>query len=289
MKKAVVIKKISNFFYCYSDGIVYESKSRGNLNKGNHSIIVGDRVSITPDEKNCAAIIEKIYDRKNMLKRPQIANIDQAIAVFSVKEPQLNTFVIDSFISTIEKEGIDIVICFSKIDLDKDKAYRKISKIYSDIGYDIIEFSDREYENIDAIKKVLSGKTTVFAGPSGVGKSSLINCISEDFNLKTGQISTKLQKGKNTTTYVQLLKVDENSYVADTPGFTSIRLDDIPKTHLKEYFVEFATYCSDCKFTNSCLHWKEPDCGVKSKVGEYIHNSRYENYIKILEKLDNKY
>lgn len=287
MEKAIVIKKISNFFYCYTNNKMYESKALGNFNKGKDSIVVGDivKIELNNDTQNTAKIID-VYERKNFLKRPYISNVDLAVVTFSVKEPQLNPYVIDSFLATIEKEDIDILICFSKVDLDKEKSYKKIENIYKNIGYKTIGVSAVNGENINELKDYLYGKTSVFAGPSGAGKSSLINEFSVKFNLKTSEISKKLQRGKNTTTYAELLKINDKTYIADTPGFTSIKLSDVEFNEVKNFFIEFNEYSPYCKFSSSCLHYKEPGCTVKDALENgYINESRYENYIKIMEEL----
>lgn len=290
MKKAIVIKKISNFFYCFSEGKLYESKALGILNKGRDSIVVGDKVEIelNNDSEDTATIV-KVSERKNMLNRPYIANVDLAIVVFSVKEPEINSYVIDTFLATIEKENIDILLCFSKVDLDKDRTYKDILNLYDSIGYKTIEVSAIEKTNVDELKKILHGKTSFLAGPSGVGKSSIINSFSDEFNLKTSKISKKLQRGKNTTTYAQLLKIDEDTYVADTPGFTSVKLSEVNHYSVKDYFIEFGRYSNNCKFKNSCMHYKEPNCAIKQMVEEgQINKTRYENYIRIFEETRDK-
>ncbi|EHL15165.1 ribosome small subunit-dependent GTPase A [Peptoanaerobacter stomatis] len=283
--KGLVIKKIADFFYVETETDVYESKPRGSFKKDKQNIIVGDYVDISIlDEENKKAVVEKVYNRKNMLIRPSIANITKMILVFSVKNPKLNTFLIDNFLVIAEKEQIDVVICFSKIDLDEEKNYKNIIKIYQDIGYQTVEISSNDNIGIEDIKLKISGNITVIAGPSGAGKSSLINCISDRFSQTTSDISMKLQKGKNTTTYATLLEFAKNSYIADTPGFTSLKITDIDKYELKDYFLEFKKFEDDCKFASKCLHEHEPYCGVKNAVknGD-IQKSRYDSYLKILD------
>lgn len=264
---------------------IYQCKPRGTFKKDKKSIIVGDYVDIAiTDEIDNEAVIDIVYEQKNMLIRPSVANITKLILVFSVMEPKLNLYIIDSFLVVAKKNNIDAVICFSKTDLDEEQTYKKVVNMYEDIGYETVEISSVNDIGIEKLKSKISGNITVVAGPSGAGKSSLINKLSGDFNQAISSISTKLQKGKNTTTYATLLKMKMlNSYVADTPGFTSIRATDINVNELKDYFVEFKKYGDGCKFKNKCLHENEPSCTVKSALSEgKIFKSRYDSYIRML-------
>lgn len=287
--KGLVIKKIADFFYIKTQKQLYEAKPRGSFKKDGQTIIVGDYVDISIlDEENKKAVIEQVHNRKNMLIRPSVANITKIILLFSVKEPKLNVSLIDNFLVMAEKEHIDVVLCFAKIDLDKEKSYKKISDIYKNIGYEVVEISSYDNIGIREIKSKIKDDITVVAGPSGAGKSSLINKLSDSFNQQTSNISIKLQKGKNTTTYATLLELSDNSYVADTPGFTSLKVSDIEKEDLKQYFIEFRQYEGKCKFSNKCLHEKEPDCKIKQALEEEkINESRYNSYIRILNEIKN--
>ena len=265
--------------------IVYQCKPRGSFKKENKSIIVGDYVDIAiTDEIDNEAVIDSVYEQKNMLIRPSVANITKLILVFSVLEPKLNLYIIDSFLVVAKKNNIDAVICFSKTDLDEEQSYKEAVKLYKDLGYETVEISSINNVGIEELKSKISGNINVVAGPSGAGKSSLINELSVDFNQAISSISTKLQKGKNTTTYATLLKMPmKDSYIADTPGFTSIRATDIDINELKDYFVEFEKYSDGCKFKNKCLHENEPSCSVKTALEEgKIYKSRYDSYIRML-------
>ena len=182
---------------------------------------------------------------------------------------------------------IDVVICFSKTDLDEKQSYKEAVKIYEDIGYETVEISSINNTGIEELKSKISGNINVVAGPSGAGKSSLINELSGDFNQAISSISTKLQKGKNTTTYATLLKMPmKDSYIADTPGFTSIKATDIKINELKDYFVEFDKYSEGCKFKNKCLHENEPSCSIKTALEEgKIYKNRYDSYIRMLSEI----
>ena len=223
-----------------------------------------------------------------MLVRPNVSNITKLILLFSVKDPKLNAYLIDSFLVMANKNNIDVVLCFSKIDLDKEKKYKEITKIYQNIGYEVVEISSKNDIGIQDIRTKIKNDITVIAGPSGVGKSSLINKLSSEFNQATSSISTKLQKGKNTTTYATLLKMSKDSYIADTPGFTSLKILDIQKDELKDYFVEFKDYNGTCKYANKCLHEYEPDCIIKEELEkDTISKSRYDSYIRMLNEIKN--
>lgn len=287
MKTGIVIKNISNFFYVYSERKILECKARGNLNSGLGGIIAGDRVKISSNlDTDGTAIIEYVLERHNQLYRPLIANVNLAILVVSVKEPPLNSFIIDSFLVSLEKESIDCLICFSKIDLDSEKNYERLMENYRAIGYETLEISIKNKINIELIKEKINNKVSIVCGPSGSGKSSLINCLSNKFSQKTGSISQKLQKGKNTTTHTSLLKINEDSFVADSPGFTSFKIKDIKKEELKQFFVEFEKFENECKFKASCLHDKEPGCGVKKAVEmDLISKNRYLSYLRMLEEI----
>lgn len=287
--KGLVIKKIADFFYIETEKGQYEAKPRGSFKKDKKDIIVGDYVDISViNQEDKTAVIEKVFVRKNSLIRPSVANITKIILLFSVKEPKINISLIDNFLVMAEKKHIDVILCFGKIDLDKEKSYKKIVDIYKNIGYETVEISSYDKIGIDEIKSKIDKDITVIAGPSGAGKSSLINCLSKDFNQQTSNISIKLQKGKNTTTYASLLKIFEGSYIADTPGFTSLKISDMEKEELKYCFLEFRKYEGKCKFSNKCLHESEPDCFVKEGVekGE-ISKLRYNSYIKMLNEIKN--
>ena len=192
-----------------------------------------------------------------MLVRPNVSNITKLILLFSVKDPKLNAYLIDSFLVMANKNNIDVVLCFSKIDLDKEKKYKEITKIYQNIGYEVVEISSKNDIGIQDIRTKIKNDITVIAGPSGAGKSSLINKLSSEFNQATSSISMKLQKGKN------------------TPGFTSLKILDIQKDELKDYFVEFKEHNGACKYANKCLHEHEPNCIIKEELEkENISKSR---------------
>jgi ribosome biogenesis GTPase len=285
--KGKIIKGIGGFYYVDTDDGIFECKARGIFRKKKKTPLVGDNVEIQiVDKAEYKAVIEKIEKRDTELFRPSIANINKAIIVFAIKNPNPNYSLLDRFIVLAEESNLDIVICINKIELDEEETYKKIVDEYSLAGYKVIPTSVKKNINIDIIKEELKGNINVFAGPSGVGKSSLLNIIDDRLDLKTGIVSEKIGRGKHTTRHAELIKIDEETFVADTPGFSSLSIDFIEESELKYYFLEFDKY--ECRFKNSCIHENEPGCGVKEALlsGD-ISNRRYESYLYLLNEIRN--
>ena len=282
-----IIKGIGRFYYVDTEKGLYECRARGIFRKNKITPLVGDRVSISVvDEENKKGVVEEIEKRDTELVRPPIANVDKALIVFAIKNPSPNLSLLDRFIVLAEKENLEIVIVFTKVDLDADgELLEELKSIYEVSGYKVIPVSNKLKLNIDKIKEELKENTVVFAGPSGVGKSSLLNEVDKNFELKTGEVSDKIKRGKHTTRHAELLKLECGGMVADTPGFSSLTLDDIDESELKEYFIEFDKY-DDCRFGSRCIHENEPSCAVKEAVenGE-ISKKRYESYIQLLNEI----
>ena len=282
-----IIKGIGGFYYVDTENGLYECRARGIFRKNKIKPLVGDRVSISVvDEENKKGVVEEIEKRDTELVRPPIANVDKALIVFAIKNPAPNLSLLDRFIVLAEKENLEIVIVFTKVDLDADgELLEELKSIYEVSGYKVIPVSNKLKLNIDKIKEELKENTVVFAGPSGVGKSSLLNEVDKNFELKTGEVSDKIKRGKHTTRHAELLKLECGGMVADTPGFSSLTLDDIDESELKEYFIEFDKY-DDCRFGSRCIHENEPSCAVKEAVenGE-ISKKRYESYIQLLNEI----
>ena len=282
-----IIKGIGGFYYVDTEKGLYECRARGIFRKNKVTPLVGDRVSISVvDEENKKGVVEEIEKRDTELVRPPIANVDKALIVFAIKNPAPNLSLLDRFIVLAEKENLEIVIVFTKVDLDADgELLEELKSIYEVSGYKVIPVSNKLKLNIDKIKEELKENTVVFAGPSGVGKSSLLNEVDKNFELKTGEVSDKIKRGKHTTRHAELLKLECGGMVADTPGFSSLTLDDIDESELKEYFIEFDKY-DDCRFGSRCIHENEPSCAVKEAVenGE-ISKKRYESYIQLLNEI----
>lgn len=282
-----IIKGIGGFYYVDTENGLYECRARGIFRKNKITPLVGDRVSINVvDEENKKGVVEEIEERDTELVRPPIANVDKALIVFAIKNPSPNLSLLDRFIVLAEKENLEIVIVFTKVDLDTDgELLDELKDIYEASGYKVIPVSNKLKLNIDKIKEELKGNTVVFAGPSGVGKSSLLNEVDKNFELKTGEVSDKIKRGKHTTRHAELLKLDCGGMVADTPGFSSLILDDIDESELKEYFIEFDKY-DECRFGSRCIHENEPSCAVKEAVeNREISKKRYESYIQLLNEI----
>ena len=281
-----IIKGIGGFYYIETEKGLYECRARGIFRKNKITPLVGDFVKISVvDEDNKKGVVEEIQERKTELVRPPIANVNKALIVFAVKNPTPHLYLLDRFIVLAERENLEIVIILTKIDLDDDNTFEKIKNIYEPCGYKVIGVSNLENKNIDKVKEELKDNTVVFAGPSGVGKSSLLNQIDSNFQLKTGDVSDKIKRGKHTTRHAELFELKFGGMVADTPGFSSLTLDDIEDIDLKDYFIEFEDY-DDCKFGSRCIHQNEPNCAVKEAVenGE-IPKERYESYIQLLNEI----
>lgn len=285
-----IIKGIGGFYYvhivhsgifkCFAKGIFRYKKIKP---------LVGDNVEveITSEEEFTGNIIS-ISDRKNELIRPAVANIDQALVVFAAKSPMPNLNLLDRFLVMMEAQNVDSVICFNKVDLADEKELNRLKEIYVSAGYQVLFSSTKDGYGIDAVQNILRGKTTSLAGPSGVGKSSVINAITSDETVKTGDISRKIERGKHTTRHTEILNIGEATYIMDTPGFSSMYVCECEKEELKKFFPEIYRYEGECRF-NGCVHINEPDCKVKEAVQNgIISTSRYENYKMMFEEIKNK-
>lgn len=288
--KGKIVKGIAGFYYVHVvESGVYECKAKGVFRKEKIKPLVGDNVEIEvlnedPKEGN----IVRILPRKNELIRPAVANIDQALVVFAVAKPDPHFNLLDRFLVMMETKELPVVLCFNKSDIADDALIEKLRQVYEPTGYPLIFTSAREDDNIEEVRKVLKGKTTAIAGPSGVGKSSIINLLQPEANMETGTISRKIERGKHTTRHSELFPIDEESYIMDTPGFSSLYVNDFEKEELKYYFPEFAEYEGMCRF-NGCDHVHEPGCAVKEALEEKkIHEIRYQDYIEMYEELKNK-
>ena len=285
-----IIKGIAGFYYVHVvESGVYECKAKGAFRKEKRKPLVGDNVEIDilNEEKKLGNIIQ-IQPRRNELIRPAVANIDQALVVFAITKPEPHFNLLDRFLVMMECKEIPVVLCFNKKGIAEEENVRKLQEIYRQCGYKVIFTSAKEEENIELIRHVLEGKTTAVAGPSGVGKSSLINLLQSDVTMETGNISEKIERGKHTTRHSELLLVNGNTYIMDTPGFSSLYVNEFEKEELKYYFSEFAEYDGTCRF-NGCSHVHEPGCMVQRAVEEgKIHKIRYENYLEMYKELQEK-
>ncbi|GAA0802641.1 ribosome small subunit-dependent GTPase A [Faecalicatena orotica] len=285
-----IIKGIAGFYYVHVvESGVYECKAKGVFRKEKIKPLVGDNVEIEVlDESEKTGNITEVLPRKNELVRPAVANIDQALVVFAVTEPEPHFNLLDRFLVMMECKEIPVVLCFNKKDIASKPELASLQEIYRACGYQVVFTSALNQENIEEVGKLLSGKTTVIAGPSGVGKSSLINLLQSGVQMETGSISRKIARGKHTTRHSELITIDENSYIMDTPGFSSLYVNDFDKSELKYYFREFAPYEGKCRFSG-CDHVHEPGCAVKEALEEgKIHPVRYEDYLEMYRELQEK-
>ena len=285
-----IIKGIAGFYYVHVVEFgVYECKAKGVFRKEKIKPLVGDNVEIEIlDESEKKGNIVKILPRQNELIRPAVANIDQALVVFAITKPNPHFNLLDRFLVMMESKEIPVVLCFNKEDIATDPQVKELESIYESCGYPLVFVSAKEERGIDHIRGLLKGKTTAIAGPSGVGKSSIINILQPEADMETGAISTKIERGKHTTRHSELFAIDENSYIMDTPGFSSLYTNDFGKEELKYYFPEFDQYQGGCRF-QGCNHISEPGCLVKEALEEgKVHPVRYEDYCEMYRELEQK-
>lgn len=285
-----IIKGIAGFYYVHVvESGLYECKAKGIFRKEKMKPLVGDIVEIDIlDETEKKGNITEIIARKNELIRPAVANIDQALVVFAVTKPKPHFNLLDRFLIMMESKDIPVVLCFNKKDIATEPEIQELKDIYEKCGYQIVFTSALEEENTEELKDLLHGKTTAIAGPSGVGKSSLVNIFQPNANMETGSISEKIERGKHTTRHSELIWIEDNTYIMDTPGFSSLYTNEFEKEELKYYFTEFSEYEGQCRFLG-CDHIHEPGCAVKQALDEgKIHPVRYTNYLEMYNELKEK-
>ena len=277
-----IVKGIAGFYYVNIEGSgTFECNAKGAFRNEGLKPLVGDNAEIeVVDPDKLKGNVVKILERKNSLIRPACANVDEALVIFAMKTPEPNLNLLDRFLIYMGKENIPCHICFNKADLSSAEEKRQFEAVYEKSGSRVSFTSTKTGEGMEELKASLKGKTVVLAGPSGVGKSSLINLLCEGANMETGSVSKKTERGKHTTRHVELLKTDRDTFILDTPGFTSLDVFE-NREDLKYCFKEFEPYEGKCRFDN-CVHVSEPDCRVKEAVEEgFINRMRYESYVKL--------
>ena len=282
-----IIKGIGGFYYIHTgEAGIYECRAKGIFRKDKQKPLVGDNVEMSVlDEENKVGNVDRILSRKNALIRPAAANVDQALVIFAVHEPEPDYHLLNRFLIMMERQHIPVVIGFNKMDLAQNDEEAFLKKAYEKSGCQLLFLSAAEEKGIEELKEILEGKTTILAGPSGVGKSSTLNRVSREKQMETGNVSEKIKRGKHTTRHSELIWLGENTFLMDTPGFSSLYLEEMEKEELRFYFPEFSPYENRCRF-NGCCHVHEPDCSVKQAVenGE-ISRLRYDDYCFFYEEL----
>ena len=285
-----IIKGISGFYYVYVEGIgEYECKAKGVFRNQKIKPLVGDNVEIVSlDEDKLIGNVERILPRTNELIRPAVSNIDMALVIFAADKPAPNLNLLDRFLCMMEYQKVPVTICFNKCDLVSQEEKNRFLKLYEATSYQVLFTCAKTGEGIKQLKDSLYGKTTTVAGPSGVGKSSIINELQSERTMETGQISTKIERGKHTTRHSEIIPICERTYIMDTPGFSSMDIPNIEKEQLWTCFPEFVEYEPYCRF-QGCMHIHEPDCGIKQALDQgKISKTRYDNYCMLYEEMKNK-
>ena len=290
-----IIKGIGGFYYVHAAGEeghqsqIYECRAKGIFRKDGRKPLVGDDVEFCIlDEEQCLGNISELLPRRSELIRPAVANVDQALVIFSIVSPRPSFNLLDRFLIMMGQQQIPCIICFNKQDIDSEDEGSRYREIYSGCGYYTLTVSAREGTGIEELKNLLAGRTTTVAGPSGVGKSSIVNSLQSGTHMATGKISEKIQRGRHTTRHTELIAAGDGTYILDTPGFSSLELFDLEKEQLAGYYPEFAAYEKDCRF-GGCAHIHEPVCGVRDAVErEAVSRLRYDNYCLLYEELKNR-
>lgn len=286
MQEGLITKGYGGFYFVRSGEALCQCRGRGHLRRTEHSLLVGDRVLFSPLE-NGSGVIESVLPRQSVLGRPPVANVDQALLVVSLAHPEPDCILLDRLLVLCEAEQLEIVICLNKIDLVPEEYVSDLAAVYQGAGYQVVFTSALQGVGIATLREKVGDKISVMAGPSGAGKSTLINALEPGLSLRTGEISTKLKRGKHTTRHVELLPVADG-LIADTPGFSNLVLPAMKRTELGCYFPEFAKLSEQCRFLD-CLHDREPDCAVKTALQEgLISRCRYHNYLALLSEVIDK-
>lgn len=289
MSKGLIISNISNIYEVedVENKKIVKCMPRGKFKKDEITPVVGDNVEFEYQD-DITGVINSIFARSNFIKRPKMSNLTQMIFVVSMKMPKPDLLLLDKQLAFAEYNNIKSIICLNKIDLENESIIKDIAEIYEQIGYKVIKTNAKTGEGVEQIRECLKNNITAFSGNSGVGKSTLINNIFKDIITDEGEISNKNKRGKNTTTSIRLYKINEKSYIADTPGFSTFDIYEIESQDLAEYFKDLSQYISDCEFTG-CTHIKEENCGIKNAIEKgKISKQRYDTYCRLYNELKEK-
>ena len=285
-KQGRIIRKYNGYYYVkVENDLIYTCKVKGKLRKERFSLVTGDIVEF--EQLGDEGMIVDILPRKNLLQRPLIANVDLVIVAFACANPDFSWLLMDKLLALAESAGIQAIISLNKNDIAPAGLIESCRSIYGKIGYEVFDICATSGNGVEALKKRLEGKISVFAGPSGVGKSTTLNAIDPNLSLLTGEVSEKIGRGRHTTIFAQLLPF-AGGYVADTPGFGNLNLEELDLGTLATDFREFIPLAADCRFT-TCSHTHEPNCAVKAAVeaGD-IAKSRYNSYLSMVTEIKNK-
>ena len=283
-------KGISGFYYVHVvESGIYECKAKGIFRQQKMKPLVGDDVEIDIiSEEKKTGNVAAIRPRKNALIRPAVANVEQALLIFAAASPNPNFNLLDRFLVMMGRQDVPVILCFNKCDLITEEQKQEIEAIYEASGCKILFVSAKKELGLKKLQEILEGKTTTVAGPSGVGKSSLINLLAPEACMETGEISKKIERGRHTTRHAELIQLKGDGYIMDTPGFSSLYLPEMEKEELQDCYPEFAAFEPYCRF-QGCSHISEPDCGVKEALSEgKIHPVRYENYCQLYGELKDR-
>ena len=285
-----IVKGISGFYYVHVvESGIYECKAKGIFRQQKMKPLVGDDVEIDIiSEEKKTGNVAAILPRKNALIRPAVANVDQALLIFAAASPNPNFNLLDRFLVMMGRQDVPVILCFNKCDLITEEQQQEIAAIYEASGCKILFVSAKKELGLKELQEILEGKTTTVAGPSGVGKSSLINLLAPEACMETGEISKKIERGRHTTRHAELIQLKGDGYIMDTPGFSSLYLPEMEKEELQDCYPEFAAFEPYCRF-QGCSHISEPDCGVKEALSEgKIHPVHYENYCQLYGELKDR-
>jgi len=285
-----IVKGISGFYYVHVvESGIYECKAKGIFRQQKMKPLVGDDVEIDIiSEEKKTGNVAAILPRKNALIRPAVVNVDQALLIFAAASPNPNFNLLDRFLVMMGRQDVPVILCFNKCDLITEEQQQEIASIYEASGCKILFVSAKKELGLKELQEILEGKTTTVAGPSGVGKSSLINLLAPEACMETGEISKKIERGRHTTRHAELIQLKGDGYIMDTPGFSSLYLPEMEKEELQDCYPEFAAFEPYCRF-QGCSHISEPDCGVKEALSEgKIHPVRYENYCQLYGELKDR-
>ena len=287
-----IIKSIAGFYEVHAEGTVYRCRARGVFRTLGQKPLVGDDVEIdvtdtvsVPPEGNVTSILP----RERELIRPHVANVDQALLLFAVTYPDPSFNMLDRFLITMAMRGLPAILCFNKTDIAHPEDLEALRSTYEDCGCRVLFISTFDQSSLEPLRRVLDGRTTVITGPSGAGKSSLINALCGGMELETGELSRKIARGRNTTRHIEIYAAGGDTYLMDTPGFTSLFLEEIGADDLRDYYPEFAERAPRCRFLTGCAHLREPGCAVKAALEDgKISPIRYRNYTELYEELSDR-